>query len=157
WQWRETEAARQDEKSQHSQADAARQGAEAARDEAGYNLYVATLNLAQRDWESANVAHVRELLDACRPGQPGARDLRGWEWHYQDGLCHSGLRVLPGHKGEVRCVAFHPDGSLIATGGVDGTVRLWDTADGVPRRVFQRPSGNRALCVAFSPDGSRLA
>jgi WD40 repeat protein/serine/threonine protein kinase len=157
WQWREAAAAREDERGQRGRAEALRHDAEAARDEAGYNLYVATLNLAQRDWESANVAHVRQLLDDWRPRQPGARDLRGWEWHYQDRLCHSALRVLTGHEGEVRCVAFHPDGSLIATGGDDGTVRLWDTAGGEERHVFRRPVGNRALCVAFSPDGSRLA
>src|SRR5262249_6225739 len=41
WQWREAVAAREEEKSQRGQAEAARQGAERARDEAGYNLYVA--------------------------------------------------------------------------------------------------------------------
>jgi serine/threonine protein kinase len=157
WQWREAAAAREDEKSQRSRAETARHDAETTRDEAGYNLYVATLNLAQRDWESANVAHVRELLADCQPRQPGARDLRGWEYYYQDRLCHTALRVLTGHDGEVRCVAFHPDGSLIAAGDTDGTVRLWATADGAQRRIFRRPKGQRALCVAFSPDGQRLA
>jgi WD40 repeat protein len=127
------------------------------RDEARYNVYVADMNLAQRDWESGNAARVRELLDVCVPHQSTDRDLRGWEWYYQDRLCRSALRVITGHDGEIRCVAFHPDGSMIATGGVDRTLRLWDTASGAQRHRMRHPGEERVLCVAFSPDGSRVA
>jgi WD40 repeat protein len=40
------------------------------------------------------------------------------------------LLTLSGHQGPVFAVAYKPDGSAIATGGFDGTVRLYDPKTG---------------------------
>jgi serine/threonine protein kinase len=66
------------------------------------NLYVARMNLAQTDWEHANVGRILETLELYRQVPAGKHDLRGWEWYYQDRLCQLELRTLKGHTGQVR-------------------------------------------------------
>jgi len=53
-------------------------------------------------------------------------------------------------------VAFHPDGSLLATTGSDGAVRLWDVATRAEVAVL-RGHTDIVWRVAFSADGKLLA
>ncbi len=64
-------------------------------------------------------------------------------------------RPLVGHSGAVTAVAFSPNGHHAATGGGDGTVRLWNTASTEPLTAFANGGGVNA--VAFNADGSILA
>jgi WD40 repeat protein len=57
----------------------------------------------------------------------------------------------------VESVAWSPDGRLVATGGIDGTVRVWDL-DGVIRSVaVLLGHEDPVTAVAWSPDGRWLA
>jgi WD40 repeat protein len=60
----------------------------------------------------------------------------------------------PGHTEAVRAVAFSPDGKWVLSGGVDGTVRLWDPATGELERTF-RGHDRPVARVRFAPDGKR--
>ncbi|WZZ77651.1 hypothetical protein YC2023_098223 [Brassica napus] len=40
------------------------------------------------------------------------------------------MNTLAGHSGYLNTVALSPDGSMCASGGKDGTVLLWDMAEG---------------------------
>lgn len=64
--------------------------------------------------------------------------------------------ALKGHKGPVSALAFSPDSSILASGGRDHEIRLWDARTGAER--FTLPGHDApVLCLAFSPDGSTLA
>ena len=63
---------------------------------------------------------------------------------------------LAGHRDFVSGLTFSPDGSTLATGSIDGTIRLWDTATG--RETASLPGHMQETTdVAFSPDGRTLA
>ena len=64
-------------------------------------------------------------------------------------------RVFSGHSAAVYAVDSSPDGSLVATASLDGTVKLWRVADGAERIVFSGHKG-KVMSVAFSPDGRSL-
>ncbi|TNY24352.1 Wdr5 protein [Rhodotorula diobovata] len=64
-------------------------------------------------------------------------------------------RVLQGHLTAVFCVAWSPRGDLVASGGVDETVRVWDVQKGRCMRVLPAHS-EPVSAVQFSRDGTML-
>ena len=65
--------------------------------------------------------------------------------------------VLRGLEGQVRSVAFSPDGKMLASGSLDDTIKLWDTATAEVLKTLTGHEDNSVLSVAFSPDGKMLA
>ncbi|HEX7380278.1 MAG TPA: WD40 repeat domain-containing protein [Pirellulales bacterium] len=60
------------------------------------------------------------------------------------------------HRGEIYTMEFNPAGTLLATYGEDGAVRLWNAETGELARIFvgaDSPAGG----IAWSPDGASIA
>lgn len=64
--------------------------------------------------------------------------------------------TLRGHTAEVTSAVFNPDGSQIASASWDGTVKLWNVANGQETATL-RGHAARVDHVAFSPDGALIA
>lgn len=64
-----------------------------------------------------------------------------------------------GHPNNVDAVAFQPNGTLVASGGHDGKIRLYDLVKGNVVKEINAHTNKDALqiyCLAFTPDGKRL-
>jgi WD40 repeat protein/predicted Ser/Thr protein kinase len=128
----------------------------------GKTLASAGTDSTVRLWDVATRAAVRVL-----PGDEGYRiaysangrliaasTLRGhvrlWDAH-----TYAERALLP-HGNRVLGLAFSPDGTRLATGCGDNTIRLWDLA--TCQEVCElRGHGAYVHAVVFSPDGTQLA
>jgi eukaryotic-like serine/threonine-protein kinase len=73
-------------------------------------------------------------------------------WHPRDGS----TRALRGHLSDVNAVAFSPDGTLVATGGSDRSIRLHRARD-ASLVASVREHLDQVTCLDFSADGAFLA
>ena len=74
-------------------------------------------------------------------------------WNAADG---SRIGEFAGHPTAVWAARLSGDGSLLATAGYDGLVRVWDVATRQPKHDLRKHKG-WARAVAFAADGTRLA
>ena len=91
------------------------------------------------------------LLAGCSRGCNEVRvwDSENWELKYE----------LAGHSNNrIESVTFNRDGSRLASGGCDGTVRLWGMQTGKLEFVFDKHDSDtgRIQSLQFHPDGRRI-
>jgi WD40 repeat protein len=94
------------------------------------------------DWSPTGVFVTEGVKDS------GVIDIR-------DGETGQSILSFEGHDGDVNDVAFSPDGSMLASTGDDGTLKVWDPSTG---DLLASASGAGAVFgPSFSADGSLVA
>ncbi|MCC3469545.1 MAG: hypothetical protein JGK37_27225 [Microcoleus sp. PH2017_06_SFM_O_A] len=66
------------------------------------------------------------------------------------------VSIEQGHTDWIRSVAFSYSGKIVASGSVDGTVRIWDIRTGECLKILQGHT-SRINSVAFSSNGKIIA
>ena len=86
----------------------------------------------------------------------GDRSLSESFIFFDASLKGNSIATLQGHADEVFSVSFSPDGTTLASGSADGTIKLWDV---VKRQNIATLEGHTSWInsLAFSPDGKTLA
>ncbi|XP_058465461.1 periodic tryptophan protein 2 homolog [Malaya genurostris] len=91
-------------------------------------------------------------------GVPEVGQLLVWEWQSEQYVMKQ-----QGHSTGLNCVTYSPDGQLLATGGLDGKVKLWNINNGFCFVTFSEHSssvssvefsGNKKFFVSASLDGT---
>ncbi|MFN8206333.1 MAG: WD40 repeat domain-containing protein [Bacteroidales bacterium] len=66
------------------------------------------------------------------------------------------LYTLDKHTAPVLCVAWSPDGKLLATGSEDKTILIWDATNGNLLYNLGSSHLRKIMALAFTPDGKKL-
>jgi WD40 repeat protein len=70
----------------------------------------------------------------------------------------TGLAISPplAHDGPVNWVEFQGDDSRLLSASDDGTIRIWNAADGKPSGDRLISHGSRVRLARFNPDGKHI-
>ncbi len=104
--------------------------------------------------QAVSLSPVRDVLAVA--GGDGA--IRLWDLYSRAKVAtlRTDLHQRTGHDARALCLAFSPDGALLASSHIDNSVHLWDVARGLEVPVLLRHEAV-VQALAFSPDGSTLA
>jgi WD40 repeat protein len=134
-----------------------RRSAEAARLKTTDELRTLRLTSVAQLYELFEERRLAGQIDAARVLlEKVPPDLRGWEWPYLRQLCERERRTWTAHPAGVSCLAAAPVGSVVVSGGADGTARLWNVGADREGRSFAGHRG-KVNGVALDWSGRWLA
>ena len=128
----------------------AEQEAQRRREEAVASAYTALIAMTAARIDENAFDQARAALLQCED------KLRGWEWRRLMHVVEQGDVTQIPLPARAEALAVSPSGKLIATGSIDGIVRLWDAARRV--KVGERKFGEnpaRVTALAFHPENDR--
>ncbi|KAI2791674.1 Vegetative incompatibility protein HET-E-1 [Penicillium oxalicum] len=96
---------------------------------------------------------IKKLFWHERPKDVTMMPPMGNDWDAHTGAC---LQTLEGHDSYVNSVVFSPDGSRVASGSSDNTIKIWDAHTGACLQTLEG-HGDWVNSVVFSPDSSHVA
>lgn len=134
----------------------------------GQKLFTASRDKTAKVWDFAKKETVwtfpghQAMVEDVQPDQGGRAGISIGDdgqlrfWRTEGNQQQSQVRVLPAHpKGGFK-LARHPTQARLATGGADGTVRLWNLPNANPLRILTGHT-DAVYALTFSPDGNFLA
>ena len=102
-------------------------------------------------WDTGSVSNTQAFPDGGLVGVVVSNLVYLWNPH--TGQLHA---TLP-HDALIRDIAVNPDGNILASGSMDGTLQIWNPHTETLQAVLRGDTNGGILSVAFSPDGSLLA
>jgi eukaryotic-like serine/threonine-protein kinase len=152
------EAEEQATQANHEKAE--KEEALTAADAARSNLQVA---LVRSERQLAN-SHLRLAETALREADANAavawlgevpEHLRSADWCHLRWRCEDCLLAVPTQHQDPVALAWMPKGLIVATGGRDGSIKMWEVRAGRQTASLRVPGG--LVAMAWSPDNRRLA
>jgi eukaryotic-like serine/threonine-protein kinase len=119
-----------------------------------YDAYPTDLRLAQEAWKDGRDHDAMILLRKHEP-HLADHDHRTFEWYFLSRMCRVDRLAPVGNEGAIFVCRYSPNGKLMATGGADGQVRLWDVPAGKLARSW-RAHDKDIDSLIFSADNLHL-
>ena len=102
-------------------------------------------------WDTDSVSNVLSFTDGALMGRVVSNRIYLWNPHSEQPQATLTYDAL------IRDIAVSPDGGILASGGMDGTIQLWNPQIDTHQAILRGPTNGGILSVTISPDGGILA